>query len=217
MPRESGFVRSADRREGTHLHLQVQELSEHGRVELNHTEAAMGMLRRNKSFLVGVGLILLAGLAIFGSTTAVLALTGTPGQAADVVASGNNYNATDSFGLTGMAKLSITPTAATPGFIKNPLKEKRGVILLVYVGGAAGDDSMLTSFRAVKAKYAASSSFYSFEAAKVTQLGDVIDQLGALSPPMLVIIRGDGTVYQLYTGWIDQSTMEQQVANAVQL
>jgi hypothetical protein len=180
-------------------------------------EAAMGMLGRNKSFLVGVGLILLAGLAIFGSTTAVLALTGTPGLAADTVPGGNNYNAADSFGVTGMAPLSLKPTDATPGFIKNPLKEKRGVILLVYVGGAAGDDSMLASFRAVKAKYAASSSFYAFEAAKVKDLGDVIDQLGALSPPMLVIIRGDGSVYQLYTGWIDQTTMEQQVANAVQL
>ena len=177
----------------------------------------MGVLRRNKSFLVGVGLILLAGLAIFGSTTAVLALTGIPGQAANVVAGSNNYNAADSFGLTGMAPLSIKPTDATPGFIKNPLKEKRGVILLVYVGGAAGDDSMLASFRVVKAKYATSSAFYSFEAAKVSQLGDVIDQLGALSPPMLVIIRGNGSVYQLYTGWIDQATMEQQVANALQL
>ncbi len=217
MPRESGFVRSEDRREDTHLQLQVQELSEHGKVELNQTEAAMGVLGRNKSFLVGVGLILLAGLAIFGSTTAVLALTGAPGLAANTVPGNTDYNAADSFGVTGMAPLSIKPTKATPGFIKNPLSEKRGVILLVYVDGAAGDDSMLASFRAIKSHYAAESSFYAFEAAKVKDLGDVVEQLGALSPPMLVIIRGDGSVYQLYTGWIDRTTMEQQVANAVQL
>jgi hypothetical protein len=29
------------------------------------------------------------------------------------------------------------------------------------------------------------------------------------------VISGDGNVYQEYTGWIDQKTMEQVVANAL--
>jgi hypothetical protein len=34
-------------------------------------------------------------------------------------------------------------------------------------------------------------------------------------PPILAIIRGDGVVSELYTGWIGLKVMEQRVADAV--
>ena len=80
---------------------------------------------------------------------------------------------------------------------------------------ATDDMEMLSYFNDIKANYAADSSFFSFEARESKQLGDLLAQLRVSDPPILAIIRGDGTVAELYTGWIGQKVMEQQVANAV--
>jgi hypothetical protein len=102
-----------------------------------------------------------------------------------------------------------------PGFIKNPLAEKRGVILLVYCAGATEDEQMLGYFNTIKAKYAAQGSFFSFEAHKASELGDVLAQLKISQPPAFAVISPNGSVYQEYTGWISEKVMSQVVANAL--
>jgi hypothetical protein len=89
------------------------------------------------------------------------------------------------------------------------------MVLLVYVDGAADDMEMLSYFEDVKAQYGADSSFMSFEAVEVKDLGDTLDQLRVSNPPILAIIRGNGEVAELYTGWIGLKVMEQVVADAV--
>jgi hypothetical protein len=74
---------------------------------------------------------------------------------------------------------------------------------------------MLSYFNDVKAQYGADSSFMSFEALEVTELGDTLDQLRVSNPPILAVIRGNGEVAELYTGWIGLKVMEQVVADAV--
>jgi hypothetical protein len=171
-----------------------------------------------RSFAIKVGLILIGGLVIlFGFTFAiVMAETATTGAVSvDPELYGNGYNIAGSFGIVGYPPLKLEPTANTPKFISNPLKEKRGVILLVYVKGAADDEEMLSSFNAVKSEYASQGAFFDFEARDVSELGDVLDQLQISQPPALAVVSGSGAVYQAYTGWIDQKTMEQVVANAL--
>jgi hypothetical protein len=84
----------------------------------------------------------------------------------------------------------------------------------VYIDGAADDMEMLSYFDDVKAQFGADSSFMSFEARKVTELGDTLDQLRVSNPPILAVIRGDGEVSELYTGWIGKKVMEQVVSDA---
>lgn len=165
--------------------------------------------------MAAVGLIVLAGAVVFGSMTAFMAL-GQAGVPAAPGTAGVSYNAAGSFGTTGLPTLSIT-TATAPTIVSDSLKQNRGVILLAYVAGAADDDDMLASFNAIKAKYAAQASFFSFEAADISQLGNMLDQLHVSAPPILAVIRGDGTVYQIYTGWIGEQVMDQVVANALRL
>jgi hypothetical protein len=165
--------------------------------------------------MAAVGLIVLAGAVVFGSMTAFMAWGQATTPAAPGTA-GTSYNAAGSFGVTGLPTLTIT-AATAPTIVAGSLKQNRGVILLAYVAGAADDDDMLASFNAVKAKYAAQGSFFSFEAADVSQLGNMLDQLHVSAPPILAVIRGDGTVYQLYTGWIGEQVMDQVVANALRL
>src|SRR5665811_1802970 len=74
---------------------------------------------------------------------------------------------------------------------------------------------MLSYFDEVKAQYASDSSFFEFEARASTDLGDTLQQLRVSDPPILAIIRGDGQVAELYTGWTGRKVMEQQVADAV--
>ena len=175
----------------------------------------MGIVRRNRAFLITAALILVVGAALFGGVVAVrvFAAAGTTAPAA--LPAPPSYNTVSSYGMTGYAPLTLVPTADTPSFIKQRLEEKRGIVLLVYVKGATDDMEMLSYFNDIKANYAADSSFFSFEAHQSSQLGDTLAQLRVSNPPILAIIRGDGQVAQLYTGWIGFKVMEQEVADAV--
>ena len=171
---------------------------------------------QKKSLLAVMALIVLGGIVVLGMFTGFLALGQTPTTTTSTTTL-VNYNASGSYGITGMPSLTIKPTAATPSFITDALNQERGVILLAYVEGAADDDDMLASFNAIKAKYAADASFFSFEARDISQLGDVLNQLRVNAPPVLAVIRADSTVYQIYTGWIGREVIDQVVSNAVRL
>jgi len=175
----------------------------------------MGIVRRNKAFLITAALILVVGAALFGGVVAVRVFAAGSTTAPVAVATPASYNTVSSFGMTGYAPLKLTPTAETPSFITSRLQEQRGIVLLVYVDGAADDMEMLSYFNDVEAQYGADSSFMAFEAHKTTELGDTLQQLRVSNPPILAVIRGSGEVSQLYTGWIGKKVMEQVVADAV--
>ncbi len=175
----------------------------------------MGIFKRNRTFMIGAVLILIVGAVLFGSVVAVRVLAESAATPAPVATQPASYNSVSSFGMTGYAPLTIEPTADTPAFITKRLDEKRGIVLLVYVNGASDDMEMLSYFNDIKANYAADSSFFSFESRESKQLGDLLAQLRVSDPPILAIIRGDGTVAQLYTGWIGFKVMQQEVADAV--
>lgn len=175
----------------------------------------MGILRRNRTFLLGAILILVVGALLFGGVVAMRVLAADATGAATPAVAPTSYNSVSSYGMTGYAPLTIEATADTPGFIAKRLDQKRGIVLLVYVEGASDDMEMLSFFNDIKTTYSADSSFFSFEARESRQLGDLLAQLRVTDPPVLAIIRGDGQVAQLYTGWIDQKVMEQEIADAV--
>jgi hypothetical protein len=183
----------------------------------------MGIVRRNSSFLFAIALILGIGASIFAGVVAVrvAAAEGTaPVTATTTDPTANNI--VSSYGLGsipaasgGSQPLVITPTADTPAFITDRLAEQQGIVLLVYCEGASDDMEMLNYFNTVKGQYAADSTFLSFEALATTELGDTLGQLRVSDPPILAIIRGDGVVSEMYTGWIGLKVMEQRVADAV--
>ncbi len=175
----------------------------------------MGIVQRNRTFLLTGTLILMAGAALFGSVVAVRVLAAAAATPTPSPSAPASYNTVSSFGMTGYAPLTIKPTAETPSFITKRLEEKRGIVLLVYCDGAADDMEMLSYFQDIKKNYAADSSFFDFEARDSKQLGDTLVQLRVSNPPILAIIRGDGQVAQLYTGWIGFKVMEQEIADAV--
>jgi hypothetical protein len=179
-------------------------------------EAKMSGQPAYRSFLVKAALIVVMGAAIMALLTGGIVLaTSAPTTVSPTTVAGN-YNTAGSYGIVGYPTLSVNAQARNvPGFIKNPLAEKRGVILLVYVAGTTENDQMLGYFNAIKAKYAAQGSFFSFEARKASELGDVLAQLKISQPPALAIISPNGSVYQEYTGWISQKVMSQVIANAL--
>lgn len=175
----------------------------------------MGIFKRNRTFLIGAVLILVVGAVLFAGVVAVRVFAESSASPAPAASQPASYNSVSSFGMTGYAPLTIVPTEETPDFITKRLDEKRGIVLLVYVKGASDDMEMLSYFNDIKSNYAADSSFFSFEAHEAKQLGDLLGQLRVSDPPILAIIRGDGQVANLYTGWIGFKVMEQQIADAV--
>jgi len=170
-----------------------------------------------RSFLVKAGLILGMGLGIMALLTGGIVLaTGAPTPTTTGAVVTGSYNTAGSYGITGYPTLSVSSEGKNvPSFIKEPLSQKRGVILLVYVAGATVDQQELSYFNDVKAKYAAQGSFFTFEAHKASELGSVLAQLRITQPPALAVISPDGSVYQEYTGWISEKVMSQVVANAL--
>ena len=175
----------------------------------------MGIFKRNRTFLVGVVLIVVVGALLFGGVIAVRVMAETGATPAPAATQPASYNTVSSFGMTGYQPLTVESTPDTPEFITKRLDENRGIVLLVYVKGASDDMEMLSYFNTIKANYAADSSFFSFEARESKQLGDLLAQLRVSDPPILAIIRGDGQVANLYTGWIGFKVMEQEIADAV--
>jgi len=175
----------------------------------------MGIFERNRTFLLGAILILVVGALLFAGVVAMRVMAEGEPEAAPAAEQPASYNTVSSFGMTGYEPLTIEPTADTPEFITKRLDENRGIVLLVYVKGASDDMEMLSYFNDIKANYAADSSFFSFEARESKQLGDLLAQLRVSDPPILAIIRGDGQVANLYTGWIGFKVMEQEIADAV--
>jgi hypothetical protein len=175
----------------------------------------MGIIRRNRAFLIIAALILVVGAALFGSVIAVRVFAATGAAPAAALPTPASYNTVSSYGTTGYAPLTLTPTAETPAFITSRLQEQRPIVLLVYCEGASDDMDMLDYFDDVRALYGADSSFMSFEARQTTELGDTLQQLRVSNPPVLAVIRGSGEVAELYTGWIGRKVMEQVVADAV--
>jgi hypothetical protein len=177
----------------------------------------MGIVGRNKSFLLTAILILAVGAVIFGGVTVVRVMAAgspTTTTTAPATATAAN-NSADSYGITGATPITLTATSQTPTFVSEHLKQQRGMVLLIYVKGAAADEDMLQSFNALKSQYAAGASFFSFKAEQVTETGDLLDQLKVSDPPVLAIIDGSGKVSQLYAGWIDRKVMEQRITDAL--
>jgi hypothetical protein len=174
----------------------------------------MGIVSRNRSFLIAVVLVLVCGLAILAGVTAIRVFA-EDGTTTAATGGRTDYNKAGSYGITGYQPLMLEPTDDTPEFITKALNDQEGIILLVYVSGASADEEMLANFNKVRTMYQSQASFFNFEARKIKELGDVLTQLKVNAPPMLAVIKGDGTVSQLYTGWIGQKVMEQVVANAL--
>jgi len=173
----------------------------------------MGVVARNRSFLATAALIIMGGLVVMGMFTVFFAMAES-GETAPVAAVEQSVPVPGSYGITGAETLTLQVTDDTPKPIANALKEQRGIVLLVYLQGASADMAMLDEVKALKPQYAADMSFFTYESGDVKRLGDVLDQLGVYNPPVLAVIRGDGTVSELYTGWVGAQVLEQRIADA---
>ena len=176
----------------------------------------MGIFKRNRTFLVGAVLILVVGALLFGGVIAVRVMaesSATPAPAATQPAS---YNSVSSYGMTGYAPLTLEPTAETPDFITKRLDEKpRHRPARVRQGRQRrhGDALLLQRHQGATTPPTARSS--PSRRASPSSSATPSMQLRVSDPPILAIIRGDGTVANLYTGWIGFKVMEQEIADAV--
>ncbi len=176
----------------------------------------MGIVRRNRAFLITAALILVVGAALFGGVVAVrvfAAAGATPAAAPPAPAS---YNTVSSYGMTGYAPLKLTPDRRDPVLhhLAPPGAARHRAPRLLSTAPPTTWRCSATSTTS-RRSYGADSSFMSFEARKTTELGDTLQQLRVSNPPVLAVIRGSGEVAELYTGWIGHKVMEQVVADAV--
>ena len=175
----------------------------------------MGIFKRNRTFLVGAVLILVVGALLFGGVIAVRVMAEGEATPAPAPTQPASYNTVSSFGMTGYEPLTLEPTAETPEFIAKRLDRSGHRPPRVHQGRERrhGDALLLQRHQG---QLRGRQLVLLLEARRESkQLGDTLTQLRVSDPPILAIIRGDGTVAQLYTGWIGFKVMEQEVADAV--
>ena len=72
----------------------------------------MGTVKRNRTFLVGVVMVLVVGALLFGGVVAVRVMAESGAAPTPAATQPASYNTVSSYGMTGYAPLTIEPTAA---------------------------------------------------------------------------------------------------------
>jgi len=189
----------------------------------------MGMVVRNRSFLLMAALILIAGGLLFGAVVAMRVAAAGATNAAGEAGATNNYESSYGLGNTlaidaksaqtaaEAAPVMIKVTNETPAVVKEALEAKSPFVIFVYCSGASVDEEMRSYFNSVKSQYSNSAEFFSFEVADTAKLGDTLDQaqVNVHNPPIVIIADGEGEVQEIYTGWVGLKVLEQRLADVL--
>jgi hypothetical protein len=111
-----------------------------------------------------------------------------------------------------MVGVSLKVTANTPADVKSALEQHKPVVLLFYAPGGSDDSKVLQALTALTPRFpTAFISQYDYKAPDTYgDLGQVL-QVGYL--PTTVLIDASATVTQVFSGYVDEGTLNQSLVN----
>ena len=180
------------------------------------SEAGMGIVRRNKAFLITAALILVVGAALFGGVVAVrvfAAASDTPAAAASrpgLVQHGQQlrHHRLRAAQAHADRRDPVLHHLAPRGTARHRPSGVRGRRRRRH-GDAAATSTTSRRSTAPTARSCPS------RRARPRAGRHARSSCASSNPPILAVIRGNGEVAELYTGWIGLKVMEQVVADAV--
>ena len=168
------------------------------------------MVRALRWIAQSAALAVLAGFVLSGcggggttTTVSVPPVTQAPPVAGDATAN------TATSGIVGYT-LQVTPN--TPADVKSALEQNQPVVLLFYAPGGSDDTKVLQSLTKLTPQFPiAFIAQYDYRAPDTYgDLGSVL-QVGYL--PTTVLIDASATVTQVFSGFVDEGTLNQSLVN----
>jgi len=89
------------------------------------------------------------------------------------------------------------------------------MVVMFYIPASTDDDSVRSSLNNLKPKYP-DVLFLLYDYSKVKAYGDMAQQLKVNYPPQVMFISDQGVVRSFTSGYADEGTLNQQLANITQ-
>ena len=156
-------------------------------------------------------IVALAGIALTGcggGDEATTSTTVTPTTLAP--AAGDGEAATT--GAAVLVGTALAVTENTPADVKSALDQKQPLVLMFYAPGGSDDTKVLQSLTALTPKFpTAFIAQYDYKAPDAYgDLGQLL-QIGYL--PEVVLIDSSATVTQVFSGYVDEGSLNQSLVN----
>lgn len=175
----------------------------------------MARLRRPFSgFLVLLAVAALLGVAGCGGGGEAQN-TPTTQVAAAPVATIPAANALPPEQFSDLIGTKLAPSDQTPADVRKALSDGRPLALLVFVPASTDDDAVRAAFNKLKGQHK-DVTFLAYDFKQPQKYGDLPQLLQVQYPPQLVFVDGEGVVRGALTGFADEATINQQVANIAQ-
>jgi hypothetical protein len=192
----------------THLLTQVQAPVRHGKVE-HFLEEGVDMSGRSKQLTIMlVVAVVIAALALglgCGSsaseeTATTVSLVPATGK---VIGSNSRDRLIDS---------KLNTTSESPQAYTDAVEQGRPIVLLFYVPGQVDDGKVLASVQTLQASFA-DYVFLIYNYKDPSAYGDLSTLLDVDYPPEIILVRADGTVKKILSGYQDQGSINQELVN----
>lgn len=103
-------------------------------------------------------------------------------------------------------------TEETPQEVVDAVEAEQPLVVLFYVAGSEDDSRMRETVEDLRAEYP-DVVFLTYEHSDPDSYGDLAAQLRIDYPPQMVFIKRDGMINKVLSGFADEGTVNQSVAN----
>jgi hypothetical protein len=106
---------------------------------------------------------------------------------------------------------AIAPTVDTPSAFVD-VYQTQPVVVLFYVSGGADDVRVLENLQQLQPSFGAY-TFFSYEYSDSEKYGDLSTLLAVDYPPMMFLFDRTGIIRQVWSGYVDQGSLNQSLVN----
>lgn len=106
----------------------------------------------------------------------------------------------------------VPTTEDTPAEFMNALGKARPVVVLFYVTGGTDDAAVIESLERLEPSFSRY-DFLKYDYSLPDKYGDLTTLLNVSYPPELVLIDRSGIVRQVWTGYVDEGSLNQSLVN----
>ena len=170
------------------------------------------MVRALRWIAQGAAIVVLAGFVSTGCGGGGTTTTVSVAPVTQAPAAGGITATTAAPADSGVVGVTLTATPNTPADVASALQQNKPVVLLFYSPGGTPDTKVLQSLTSLTPQFpTAFISEYDYRAPDTYgDLGSVL-QVGYL--PTTVLIDASATVTQVFSGYVDEGTLNQSLVN----
>ncbi|MBC7294167.1 MAG: hypothetical protein H5T84_08745 [Thermoleophilia bacterium] len=166
------------------------------------------MSGRSRKLTAVAILLVFLGLSSWGCGAATSETTTTlsPGIETTASSSPTTVSPADIVGT------KVEPTDQSPPEFVSALQQGQPVVLLFYVDGGPDDTRVLEALTRLQSEFG-DLAFFFYDVKSPHAFGDLSTLLKVNYPPEVILIDRQGSVFQVWNGYVDEGTLNQSLVN----